>query len=265
MLYTAGPAARWPSCVSESWVCLDEVHSPYTHTHKGNAVSLSSPSGLSCASCGVTSLLRFHTPPWNPPPGFTMSSLYPSAPKHTHTHTSRQNAYMCQSSLLHTHCMFLCTVAQSQDPWQGRQIHIQLMFFLWIRLLYIHNKKYLNSRDTFLDVAEDYKSCQRLSVQCMLCAYVFRFHVQVMDSCTDTGFPPQANTAVTETGLWDPLIWPDQVQAQLTRPAVPFSHLKGGRSSGRVEGGGQPGSQCCVTLTDYGVTTWVYFSLWSSC
>lgn len=123
----AKAAARWSafgiSCENPErlWIRFSlDGFSP--HIHKGNAVSVSSPSALSCASCSVTSLLRFHTPPRKPPPALTMPSLYPSAPN-THVCTSlctcihkQANIYMCQSSHTRTHCILLCTVAPSQDP-----------------------------------------------------------------------------------------------------------------------------------------------------
>lgn len=87
------------------------IFSPHTHTHKGNTVSVSSPSALSCASCSVTSLLRFHTPPRKPPLALTMPSLYPSAPNtHLHMHKSphvhtQAGKHLHVPVLTHTHTL----------------------------------------------------------------------------------------------------------------------------------------------------------------
>lgn len=53
------------------------------------------------------------------------------------------------------------------------------------------------------------------------------------------GFPPQSSVAVTETGLWDPLIRTDRVQAQLTSSCSFLSHVRRKKKAQRAKGGQQ--------------------------
>lgn len=180
----------------------------------------------------------------------TIPSLYPFAPNtHLHVHESTPRAHTSRQTLTcaspHTHkytnCRVLCTVARSQDLWQWG-LHIQLMLFLqgaksiqlWLWLLYSGSERkqepfllQTSSRDTF-------EACfgflgallREFRPEC-----VYGFHIQVMDSCTVKG----SAVAVTETGLRDPLVLTDRVQAQLASSCSFLSHA---RRKMRAERGG---------------------------
>ena len=53
------------------------------------------------------------------------------------------------------------------------------------------------------------------------------------------GFPPQTSVAATETGLWDPLIRTDRVQAQLASSCSFLSHVRRRKKAQRAKGGQQ--------------------------
>lgn len=70
-------------------------------------------------------------------------------------------------------------------------------------------------------------------------------HVQVQRTAAHLKAPPRRppQASVAGTGLWDPLMGSDRVQAQLTSSCSFLSHAKR-MEAGRVEGGEQPGERC---------------------
>lgn len=173
--------------------------------------------------------------------------------KHTRIYTSlhtcihkQANTYMCQSTRTQTDTLWgsVCCgsgpgpltvpVSYSADVVSAGSQDYRTLGLAFTQFVFERNKIHVYCRL----VADMYLRSPAEGYQPWVCVY--GLNVQVLDSCIVTGFPP---AAVTQTGLWDLLIWTDRVQAQLTSSCSFLSHARR-EEAGRVEGGGQPDTQC---------------------
>lgn len=197
-----------------------------------------------------------HPPCLPPNQSLTMPSLYPHEPN-THLETS---FYTCTynpekyAPPTHTHTL-LSGEDPSQDLWQ-RRLGVQLfqrgaetIECLSVYLFYSSCFAFIKrNNETLLNRLEE----GRKDLSTCVTSYL-----QVKDSCTAKKKkkthpflvpPPPKHThtqlalAVSETGLWDPVIWMDRVQTRLMSScsflsnATGTEHMEGWRWGGRVSG-----------------------------